>query len=239
MEVFLVYNKSDKEILEHLVSCYPEEGCGIILNKRGKLKWIPCKNDAEDPLNYFKIPAEEYIKASMMGDIYAIVHSHPDDENGLSEKDIAVSNFLGIPYIAYSVPGFTKFIHTPEKKDTPLLGREYDFGTNDCYSLVRDYYRIKLNTIIPAIEFEDNWWLKGLNYFDDLYDSFGFIEVEEPKEHDVIIFSVLSKVPNHCGIYLGEGIFMHHAENRLSCRESLYSGWNKNITRYMRCKKFI
>ena len=132
-----MYNKNDKEILEYLVSCYPEEGCGIILNKKGKLKFIPCKNEAEDPFNYFKIPAEEYIKASMLGDIHAIVHSHPDDEEGLSEKDIATSNFLGITYIAYSVPGFTKFVNVPNREAKPLLGRDYNFGTNDCWSLVR------------------------------------------------------------------------------------------------------
>ena len=119
-----------------------------------------------------------------------------------------------------------------------MLGRTYDFGTNDCYSLVRDYYREKLNIELSAINFEDNWWNKGLNYFDDLYEAFGWYEVETPQEHDMIIFSVLSNIPNHCGVYLGEGLFLHHAENRLSCRESIYSGWSKHITRYIRCKQF-
>lgn len=233
-----MYNKEDRDIVEHLLDCYPEEGCGILLNKRGKVVWIPCKNEAEDKLNNFKIPAEDYIKATLQGDIYAIVHSHPDSDKGPSENDIASSNFLGVPYIVFTLPEIQKFTHNPIKKSNPLLGRTYDFGTNDCYSLVRDYYREKLNIELSAINFEDNWWNKGLNYFDDLYEAFGWYEVETPQEHDMIIFSVLSNIPNHCGVYLGEGLFLHHAENRLSCRESIYSGWSKHITRYIRCKQF-
>lgn len=234
-----MYSKEDKEIIEHLLDCYPEEGCGIILNVRGKLKWIPCDNIAEDKLNTFKIDPTEYVKAKLMGDIHAIVHSHPDSTDGPSEKDIVTSNFLSIPYIVFTVPELQKFTHIPEYKEVPLLGRTYEFGKHDCWSLVRDYYRANLDITLPTLNFEDDWWEKGLNYFDDLFDSFGFVEVEEPKINDVIIFNVYSQIPNHCGVYIGEGLFMHHAENRLSCRESLYSGWNKYIKRYIRCKQFV
>ena len=78
---------------------------------------------------------------------------------------------------------------------------------------------------------------KGLNYFDDLFDAFGFYEVEEPQEHDVILFNVMCEIPNHCGVYVGEDIFLHHAVDRLSCRESIHTLWGRYITRYARCKK--
>ena len=35
------------------------------------------------------------------------------------------------------------------------------------------------------------------------------------------------EVNNHCGVYLGNDIFYHHAEERLSCRENLYPRWHK------------
>ena len=87
------------------------------------------------------------------------------------------------------------------------------------------------------MKFKDDWWEEGLNYFDDLFDRFGFIEVEEPQRGDIIIFKIYNNTPNHCGVYLEEDIFMHHAENRLSCRESLYPFWIKNILRYARYAK--
>jgi len=224
-------------VIEHLMSEYPREGCGILLNKRGKLEWIPCENVAEGN-EEFRISANDYIRASLQGDIHAIVHSHPDGSPEPSEADIQASDFLGIPYWIYSIPGAELYVYEPDRKKQPLLGKEYEFGVNDCYSLVRDYYK-ELDIDLPAIPFEDDFWLKGINYFDDLQESFGFETVEEPQEHDMVIFSVMSDIPNHCGVYVGEDIFLHHAVDRLSCRESLHSFWGRYVTRYIRCKKFI
>lgn len=229
----------DSEILSYLKSCYPEEGCGLLLNKRGKLIWKPCKNVAENKLEDFRIDASDYISASLEGDIYAVVHSHPDASCEPSDSDKKISNFLGIPYIIYSLPTVEKYIYTPEKVQNPLIGREYNFGVNDCYSLVRDYYLQELDITLPTILFEEHFYEKGINYFDELYDNFGFVEVSSPKKHDIIIFNIQSVIPNHCGIYLGEDIFLHHIYHRLSCREPLGSRWNKYIKRYVRCKKFI
>ena len=91
----------DKEILEHLISVYPEEGCGILINKRGKIVWMACENTAVKPEEDFVISAKDYIRASLLGDIHAIVHSHPDVSCEPSESDIKTSDFLGIPYIIY------------------------------------------------------------------------------------------------------------------------------------------
>lgn len=228
----------EAEILLHLNSEYPREGCGLILNKRGKLHYIACDNVAEDE-EEFKISSSDYIRASLQGDIHAIVHSHPDASPEPSDWDKKASNFLGVPYWIYSTPTNQKVVYEPEKKAKPLLGKEYEFGKNDCYSLVRDYYYIELGLKLPAIPFEDDFWLKGINYFDELQESFGFVTVEEPQPHDMVIFNVISDIPNHCGIYLGEDVFLHHAVDRLSCRESLHSFWGKYVTRYIRCKQFI
>jgi len=234
LEVSQVHYKDDKELLKHLGFSYPEEGCGLLVNKKGKIHWIPCNNTAENPEEDFVISASDYIKASITGDIYAIVHSHPDASPEPSEHDKKISDFLGIPYHIYSVPDFEKYVYTPKELKNSLIGRDYKFGENDCYSLVRDYYKQELDINLPTILFEDNWYDKGLNYFDDLFESFGFVEVEQPQKHDGIIFNIFCNVPNHCGIYLGEDIFMHHAINRLSCRESLYSGWKQHVTRFVR-----
>ena len=73
--------------------------------------------------------------------------------------------------------------------------------------------------------------------FDDLLEDFGFVEVQEPEFGDLIFFKVYNSVPNHCGIYLEEDIFMHHAINRLSCRESFYPLWINKVSRYVRYAK--
>ena len=44
------------------------------------------------------------------------------------------------------------------------------------------------------LEFQEFWWEEGLDYFKELPDSFGFVKVEEPQKHDVIIFNIMSTV---------------------------------------------
>lgn len=236
MEATQVLYRED-DIYLHFMEKYPEEGCGLLVNKKGKIDWIPCENQAENPKEDFQIPSKDYLRAQLTGDIFAIVHSHPDASSELSEADKKASDFLGIPYIVYSVPAFEKTEYVPKKAEQSLFGRDYEFGKNDCYSLVRDYYFQNFDINLPTIKFEDDWWDQGLDYFGDLFENFGFEEVEDPQVGDGILFQVYCNVENHCGIYLGEDIFLHHAVNRLSCRESLHPMWIKHKTRFVRYAK--
>ena len=148
-----MYSKEDKGIIDHFLDVYPEEGCGLLLNRRGKLVWVPCENTAEDKRNYFEMSSKDYIKASLSGDIHAIVHSHPDFSAELSESDIKMSDFLQIPFIVFSVPDLEKVEYYPKRIRSPLLGREYKFGVSDCYSLARDYYYEEHKISLPLHTF--------------------------------------------------------------------------------------
>ena len=88
-----MFSDEDKEIVNYLLEQYPEEGCGLILNKKGKRVWIPCENTAENRKETFTISSKDYIKANLEGDLLAIVHSHPDGEAKPSEHDIKQAIF--------------------------------------------------------------------------------------------------------------------------------------------------
>lgn len=218
------------EIEKHFEEWYPREGCGLFLVVQGELEWVPCTNVAtyeED----FVIDSEEYIKASQRGDIVAVVHSHPNASCEPSIMDINYCNATGIKYYIFSYPDMEVFTLYPETKTKELYGREYEFGVNDCFEAARDYYIGKGLTIPARPLFEDNWWEKGIDYFTEEYIStWGFTKVDSPQKGDLLIFTIRSSVGNHCGVYLGDDIFYHHAENRLSCRENLYPFWKKHIT---------
>ena len=49
------------EIEEHFKKEYPREGCGIIAIVKGKKKWFPCTNVAEDDEDFI-ISSQEYFK---------------------------------------------------------------------------------------------------------------------------------------------------------------------------------
>lgn len=215
----------------HFKDNYPREGCGVLAAVKGKIEWFPCRNVAEDD-NDFVIDSKQYIDIGHRADITAIVHSHPDASCEPSENDIKYCNSLGIPYWIFSYPEMELNIIKPVRETKALYGREYEFGVTDCFEAMRDYLASE-NINIPArAAFEDDWWEKSLDYFtDEIIKDYGYTKVEgNMKPNDVIIFTINAKVGNHCGVYLGDDIFYHHAENRVSCRENLYPFWKKYIS---------
>ena len=219
------------EIAEHFKDWYPKEGCGIIGIVKGKKKWFPCKNIAEEGED-FAIDPNEYLRIRKQADIYAIVHSHPNGTNEPSENDIKYCNVMGVRYWVFDYPGMNLNIIEPETYFNELVGRDYEFGVKDCLEAVRDHYKKYLNIDLPKrLPYLDDWWEKGHNYFTEEHLSeWGFTKVDNPEPQDILIFTMGTDVPNHCGVYLGDGIFFHHAVNRLSCREHLYPLWKKYLT---------
>lgn len=219
-----------EEIKSHFEKEYPREGCGVIGIVQGKKKWFPCTNIANDDSG-FVFCSTEYLKIKQQADIFAIVHSHPDESNAASQHDIDCCNVLGIPYYIFSYPNMELNIVEPKKAAYPLIGREYQFGVKDCFEALRDWLA-KENIKIPAREpFEDDWWKKeNLDYFtEENIKNWNHRKVDLPQKNDVLIFQIRAKVANHCGVYLGNDVFFHHAEHRLSCRENLYPFWAEHL----------
>ena len=218
-----------EEIKQHFAKEYPREGCGIITVSKGKKKWIPCTNIAEED-NHFIIDTKEYLKIARTSDIIGIVHSHPDESSEPSELDINNCNALGKKYYIFSYPEMDLTVIEPERDTTDLYGREYEFGVNDCFEAMRDYLSTKGIELPPRAMFVEDYWEKDIDYFNDETISewnHNPVPLDKIQENDVLIFRILSNINNHCGVYLGNEVFYHHAENRLSCRESLYPKWKK------------
>lgn len=217
------------QIQKHFEEEYPREACGLVGVIKGKKRYFPCKNVAENDSD-FVMCSVDYMKYKRQMDIIAIVHNHPDCDNIPSNSDINNCNALGIPYYIFSYPEMELNVLEPKIKVNPLLGREYSFGTADCFEAMRDWLASE-NINIPSRDlFEDDWWLKGLNYFtEENIKNWRHTKVDTPRKNDVLIFQIDADVPNHCGVYLGDDIFFHHAVNRLSCRESLFPFWREHI----------
>ena len=218
-------------IEDHFRSWYPKEGCGVIGDVKGKSKWFPCENLAEEEEDFVMNP-DDFHRVSLKSDVIAIVHSHIHSSPEPSYNDIKYCNALGIPYYIFSYPNMELEILKPKKVVNELAGREYEFGIFDCLEAVRDFYSQKLSINLKRREaYLDDWWEHGEDYFTPEHiKEWGFHQVEDLKENDVLIFSMGAKIGTHCGVYLDEDIFFHHAVNRLSCKENLYPLWKKHLT---------
>jgi proteasome lid subunit RPN8/RPN11 len=105
----------------------------------------------------------------------------------------------------------------------PLEGREYLWGINDCFTLLRDWHR-EQGIYVPdaprirdRFEYAEGTWQR--TYFSYWIERTGFREVADRSQRqpgDSFTFRVESDEPTHCGVYLGEGQYLHHIRDQLS-----------------------
>lgn len=207
----------EKQIINHANQCGEAECCGFVIDNN---VYMPCDNRATDKINHFEISVDDWIKAENRGTITAVVHSHPKGLPILSEADQFYQQKAGVDWWLVCDNKIHKFRYMK-----PLIGREFNHGVMDCYTLFRDSYHIcGLN--FPDFFRDNDWWDKGQDLYIDNMQLNGFIQVKlsEIQEGDVILFSLISKVANHAAIYIGNNQILHHLPKRLSKRD-LFSGY--------------
>ncbi len=225
----------------HVLSEYPKEACGLVMANR----YIPMLNAARDPLTQFRIEPTDYVQAAQLGPIQAVLHSHPYNlskppkhpPEWPSSHDLRGWMDNNIPWgiCATDGSGISQLVWLDENNPQPLLGREFIHGINDCYSLIRDYYRLERGITLMNFARGMDWWDSGENLYDDNFERAGFYSVpfEEATVGDCVLMKIRSPVTNHAGVITGPNEILHHLFHRLSGKDSL-SRWSKVINRVVR-----
>jgi cell wall-associated NlpC family hydrolase len=102
-----------------------------------------------------------------------------------------------------------------------LVGRPFDIEKQNCYHLLRDFYRLNYDIELTDYPCPANWWDNGLDLYNLLAEDEGFQPVSlNPRNWlpgDVLVMAIQSSVGNHCGIVLDTGQIFHHLYGQLSC----------------------
>jgi proteasome lid subunit RPN8/RPN11 len=217
------------KIKNHCIEKYPEEACGIGLNG-GAI--IICENQSEDKNNFFSIHKE--VSDKFKGQIDFVFHSHCKDKFAtFSDADEQASIKTKTPYVLYNVltDEFKKF---EPKGDLPYEGRVLIPGFIDCSSLAQDYYKKELNIDLPTMNHpfrfhrfnktfvkmcKEYWEKNDSRVLLDFYLEKGFVEVDSPRLHDLIIsnsFSFVSNVFTHISVYLDSNRVLDYGDKGLS-----------------------
>ncbi|MAK52180.1 C40 family peptidase [Marinobacter sp.] len=213
--------------LAHAKDQDPKESCGLLLNIKGKERYFPCRNLSMTAYQCFIIDPEDYIKADNTGDIIAVVHSHPVTPPVASQSDKVACEQSGLVWHIVNPKTESWGYLEPTGYKAPILGREWAWGVTDCYTLVRDWYKEKLN--IDLIDWHRPTTLEEFNknpMFEKCAEETGFRELNPDEKlinGDLLFMSILSNNLNHVGIFV-DGDVLHHLTDRLSCIEP-YSEW--------------
>lgn len=224
---------------------YPNEACGLIVAKGKKSVLVPCQNVASDRRNHFTIAPIDYANAALIGEVIAVWHSHVEEPATPSEADKVGCENTDMPWYITGISkrdeGFVyegPVLHEPHGYESPYLERPYVFGVQDCWSLVRDFYRREFDIVLGDYPRIEHFWQQGLNFFADNYEKEGMVRVDgqEPQHGDLFLIQTTGDIPNHIAIYIGNDQIMHHCHGRLSNR-TVYGGyWQKHTVIHIRHK---
>ena len=235
------------EMNAHFLACYPNEGCGIVINN----KFIACDNVHETPEDDFRIRKGDYFLRDREHGVQAVVHSHtitekmqPFDKRTPSMADMAGQKSTAVPWGIVACEGENVTIplwfglEVPE----PIEGRMYIHNVYDCLTLIGDYLKLEFDINVPSFPRPMNWDGYNKNMIVENIEAAGFTilprstKYNELRNGDVVLFKIQSNYVNHCGVIADDGMFWHQLQGRFTKKDHL-GRWEKQIAMYTRHKE--
>lgn len=249
----MMLKRTIRAIQVHAIAEYPREACGLVVMVGRSERYFPCRNLAPGN-DHFSMCPDDWAAAEDLGRIALVVHSHPEASAAPSAADRVSCEASGLPWLIVEVrkgddgqvaPGEMRSFR-PEGYQAPLLGRPFEHGVLDCYSVIRDWYLRERGIELLDFERADGWWHGEDELYLDQFHEAGFRPLragEAMQTGDMILMQHMSARTNHGGLYLGDAplseapglhpipnAMLHHLYGRPSERV-VYGGYWRDITR--------
>lgn len=220
-------------IKAHAIEEYPNESCGLVVAG----EYVRTVNVAEEKRRTFRI-AQTVLDSYRSTDIQAIVHSHPDGPDHPSGADMAQQDAMRVTWGVVTTDGKVAtepFWMGDDVPILPLKKRLFRHGVTDCYTIIRDCYKMGAKAIeeqgfkdwpfeqsirLPVFPRDWAWW-RDENLYAEGFPKAGFKKLNKDEKHeyrvgDVFLKKFQSAHTNHGGLYMGNGQVLHHIVTRYS-----------------------
>ena len=183
-------------------------------------------------------------KAKLVETRPAQLFAHLECTSALSPANSSVP----VPVVEVEWPSGRHQLLLPASWETdgaPYEGRPYQLGRFDCYSLVQDWMARERGIAMEPLtdspaRLANQMLTDGAFVTNPEIDRWERVVI--PQVGDGILFAMTQDddhtpgAANHAGVYLGDGRFLHHFANRLSCAVTLDAVWRARIAAFMRWK---
>lgn len=123
-----------------------------------------------------------------------------------------------------------------------LIGVPYRAGSQDCYGLALRYYRDVYGIELTNFARPEGWWnhpeMDLITQFleHDGWEHVG-LSTKLLRPGDGLVFSLVGGKANHVGVYVGNGLFVHHVFGRYSSEDALLQKWTSRLLMIVRHPK--
>lgn len=192
--------------------------------------WREIENLNARPWQAFTISATDSARLAVE-EPTLFLHSHPNGQAWPSDMDteqqLGTGWNWGIVPVTGNVAGDVydvgyPAIWGPDAPISPLEGRSFLWGVQDCWTLAWDYYRLAGRDLpaIPRVKEPGGHHTepRKVDPFRYWPPKLGFVRVDRADRQpgDLAVLTWSSPIPNHTAIYLGEAQYLHQPEKSLS-----------------------
>jgi proteasome lid subunit RPN8/RPN11 len=213
------------------------EVCALLYADGPRLAVHSCRNIAPDPTSEFEVSTDDYIEVMRRGTLCGIFHSHPDTAS-FSPADLDCAEEMGLPFYLYSLGDRQWREYLPSTYQPSLEGRPFVLGTDDCYSLIRLYYRQHFNHYLSDYDRDDTFCHEEQGVIMENFEKEGLqrIEARNVQPHDILLFHTDKIIPQHFGVLTGPQRLLHHPRGCLSRTETITDRWLSRLICAVRLK---
>ncbi len=221
------------EMQAHAMEAFPNIAVGIVSGWiYYKLAIIPAPEIDKEDNWQISYKNELYNHKLNNGVLRFVVFSRPRMVAYPNEREMVAQLASDAPWIYLRTDGVDCEDPVIWGKGSPLwayIGRPFRHGVMDCYSLIRDYYKLEYKLFLDEYPRDWFWWDSKSDYLSamrppvkDLYgENFskqGFTPIANTtdlKQGDSVLMKLNSDSINHAAIYIGDGKILHHVSSMM------------------------